>query len=752
MLSATNCIQPLLRLFAKLLLIAAVLVTVLLVYFDAQIRQRFEGRRWSLPSHVYAKPVSLYQGAGLSRAQLVSHLKQLGYRPCPGDYPRVGQYCGKSTSLQIKTRGFNGWNGKQTAELVRMNFASQTIRRFKTDSGSALVQLEPLMIGGIYPAHREDRQLVQLKQVPTLLVEALLATEDRDFYEHFGISLKGIARALWVNISSGKTRQGGSTLTQQLVKNLFLTNQRTLSRKAQEAMMALLLEWHYSKAEILESYLNEVYLGQQGQNSINGFGLAARFYFGQPLEQLDIDQLALLAGMVKGPSWYNPRRHPDRALERRNLVLKLLAEQGKLTQGQLNRYQAQPLGLASKPQPKKHWGYLQLVKQQLAEDYREQDLKQQGLQIFTAMNPMIQQQAEKALNNGLTRLERQKKITKASLQGAVLVSDSQSAEVLALVPGRDSFQKGFNRALLARRPVGSLLKPAIYLAALEQGMPLYQLIDDQPVSLKMTNGETWQPANYDKKIHGKVMLENSLADSLNLASVRLGLDLGMPMVADSLQRLGLQLPERIYPSLLLGGVSYTPWQMQQMYQTIAGGGFYSPLRSVLAVTDHRGASLNRYPLETGQRFDEKSVYQLNHALQQVVKTGTARGLSWRYKKYQIAGKTGTTDDLRDSWFAGYSGNLLALVWLGRDDNKPAGLTGSSGALKIWQGLMDPLVMTHNDQPLPDGLQMIPVDAKGRLAKGCKNVQQLPTPVGQMPQQSVNCRRGILDRLGDLLGG
>uniref|UniRef100_UPI00260D28D8 transglycosylase domain-containing protein n=1 Tax=Pseudomonas sp. TaxID=306 RepID=UPI00260D28D8 len=379
-------LRPWLGWAIKLSLVGLVVLAGFAIYLDAIVQEKFSGKRWTIPAKVYARPLELFVGQKLSQVDFLTELDALGYRrEAVANGPGAAAVSG--TTVDLNTRGFQFYEGTDPAQQVRVRFAGNTVAALSAPNGSKLsvARLEPLMIGGLYPKNLEDRILIKLDQAPPYLLDTLVTVEDRDFYHHFGVSPKSIARAFWVNASAGQMRQGGSTLTQQLVKNFYLTNERSLSRKLTEAMMSVLLEIHYSKQEILEAYLNEVFLGQDGQRAVHGFGLASQYFFSQPLSELKLHQVALLVGMVKGPSYYNPRRYPDRALERRNLVLDLLEQQGVATADVVAAAKKMPLGvskmgsLADSSFP----DFLDLVKRQLRQDYRDEDLTEEGLRIFT---------------------------------------------------------------------------------------------------------------------------------------------------------------------------------------------------------------------------------------------------------------------------------------------------------------------------------------------------------------------------------
>ena len=730
------------------------------LYLSHQVRVKFEGKRWAVPARVFARPLELYEGARVTPEQLQAELQRLGYREVK--HPRQpAQWSRSGGRFLFHTRPFLFWDGSEPGRLVEVRAGRQGVTRLR-DAGEGkpldLLRLEPPVIGSIYPAHKEDRVLVKRSDLPDHLVQALLAVEDRQFFQHHGLNLRSIARALLADIRAGRAVQGGSTLTQQLVKNFFLTPERSLWRKANEALMALIVEARYSKDEILEAYANEVYLGQDGERAIHGFGLASWFYFNRPLQELKLHETALLVALLKGASYYNPRSHPERALKRRNLVLDLMARQGFITPEQARHAQRQPLGVAKQKRlgASRNPAFIDLVRRQLRRDYREEDLTSEGLRIFTTFDPWVQARLEKAISEGLVRLEKGRKLKKGTLQAAAVLVSPQEGEVRALAGGRKAGFAGFNRALDAVRPIGSLIKPAVYLLALSQPerYTLVTPLEDRPIRLKDAKGRVWQPKNYDHKAHGRVLLHQALAHSYNLATVRLGLDLGLDRVVELLRRMGLKRPVRPLPSLLLGAVSLSPLEVAQLYQVFASGGFRTPLRAIREITDAEGRPLQRYPLEVEPVAGPGPVYLLDRNLVEVMRQGTGKGIR-RYlpEKLEVAGKTGTTNELRDSWFAGFTGDWLGVVWVGRDDNRPAGFTGASGALQLWGRVMKKL----NPLPLalvpPDDVVYVWVDPDTgyRSAEHCKNAVAMPFIRGSEPRQQAECHEssgigGFLDSL------
>ena len=727
------------HLLLKLALVSFVVGGLFVIYLDARITATFNDKMWDLPAKVYARPLELFAGAPLSPDDLAYELKALRYRSVtsarnPGEVSRF------RNRFEIYTRGFDFPDEREPGRRVLIEFSGDRVNSLSA-SGRAvdLMRLEPVRIGGIYPQHGEDRVLARLDDIPVTLREGLMAVEDRDFNQHWGFSPVGISRAALSNLRSGQVVAGGSTITQQLVKNYYLTSDRTIIRKLTELVMAVLLELHYEKDQILESYLNEVYLGQEGRHSVHGFALASQHYFDTPLEQLGLHEQALMIGMIKGPSFYNPQRNPKRALERRNLVLKLMAAQDVISPEQATVARAMPLGLSKQRRIRDSFPvFLDLVRRQLRRDYRDEDLTTQGLSIFTSFDPQLQRKLESSTTTVMDQLD-----PRDELQSATVVTRFDTGEVVALSGGRQPRFAGFNRALDVRRPAGSLLKPATYLVALEHPTKysLATRLSDAPLTVKLGGKKSWTPKNFDLQPHGDVLLYQALAKSYNLASARLGMELGLDAVIDMLARLGVERGVPRVPALLLGAGEYSPMDMAAMYQSIAAGGFRMPLRSIRDVVDASGKPLKRYPLEYDRTASIQSVHLLHYALRAAVREGTGRGV-YRYlpENFAVAGKTGTTNDGRDSWFAGFSGDLLAVSWVGRDDNGGTKLTGGSGALKVWAHFM----ASASKQPLayrmPDGIQPLWVDDRnGYLTgNGCPNARMLPFIIGSEPDQRTNC--------------
>ena len=742
----------------KLTLVALVLGALFVIYLDARITATFSDKMWDMPARVYARPLELFAGAPVSAADLSYELEVLGYRAVSSPSKR-GEVSRNRDRFDLYTRGFDFPGEREPERRVLIEFSGDRVKSLSAGGRVVdLMRLDPVQIGGIFPQHGEDRVLVQLADVPERFRQGLLAVEDRDFYQHWGFSIMGIARAAFSNLRSGQVVAGGSTITQQLVKNYYLSSERTIVRKLTEVVMAVLLDLHYEKDQILESYINEVYLGQEGPRAVHGFALAAQHYFGKPLDQLNLQQQALLIGMIKGPSLYNPERNPKRALQRRNVVLGVMAEQGVITADEAAAASAAPLGLNSEGSIRGSFpAYLDLVRRQLRRDYRDEDLTTKGLSIFTPFDPLLQRQLERSTTAVMDQLD-----PGAKLQSASVVTRFDTGEVAALIGGRKTRFAGFNRALDARRPAGSLLKSAIYLAALERPRQysLATVLSDTPVTVNAAGAKTWQPQNFDRKSHGDVLLYQALAQSYNLASAHLGMQLGVSDVVDMLARLGVEKGVPRLPAVFLGAGEYSPMDMAMMYQTIAAGGFRMPLRSIRDIVDANGEPLRRYPLEYDRTVSLQAMHLLHFALRAVVREGTGQGV-YRYlpRSFEVAGKTGTTNDGRDSWFAGFSGDLLAVSWVGRDDSGSTGLTGGSGALKIWAQFMAGSSKQSLAYRMPDGIQTQWIDDRNGYVtgEGCPNARRLPFIAGSEPGQRTDCApqgpgSGPADWFDTLFGG
>jgi penicillin-binding protein 1B len=709
-------------------------------WLDYKLLDRFNGRIWTLPARVYARPLELFEGKQISTQQLLDELENLNYASTNEPPTQPGSYHHWNNHFEIRTRDFRFWDGNEKGRGFRLDVTAGVVTGLYdlyTSKPVSLVRFDPAYVTGIFPAHGEDRLLLKLDDVPQDFRAMLVMTEDRRFYDHFGIDLRAIARALLANIRAGGAVQGGSTITQQLVKNLFLSPDRNLWRKFNEAVMALLLELQFDKGTILETYMNEIYLGQDRERAIHGFGLASDFYFGKPLHELGMDQMAMLVGMVKGASYYSPVNNPERAKRRRDLVLQTSAELGLISAAQSNRLQQKPLQVINRRKRERYPAFIDLVKRQLKQYYDADDLKSEGLQIFTTLDPLLQNAAEHAVSSTVPGLSRYGN----DLQTALIAVSPDSGEVLAAIGDSTPAFAGYNRVLDAHRQIGSLIKPVIYLAALKQShrYTLASILEDSRLRVMGEDKKIWQPENYDKIFHGNVLLYQAFEKSFNIPAARVGLDIGLADIIGTLRELGSDSTPPPYPSITLGAIDMSPFEVAGIYQTFAANGFHSPLRSVRAVLDRNGDPLQRYALDVNRQVDAGAIALVNHVLHRVTVEGTAAKLKDELD-IDVAGKTGTSDDLRDSWFAGFSGDTMAVVWLGYDDNRPTGLTGSSGAMRVWSKLFQTLPGKSWRQTLPDNVELQWIDAESGLLsrQGCKNAVELPFIRGSEPDKFASC--------------
>lgn len=735
----------LLKALIPLLLVGGFAFSSYVGYLDYTVREQFEGKRWSIPARVYASPLDLYVGLEYNSKNLEDLLLQLHYRQ---DYQLTaeGSYFIKGGQVNVKTRAFNFGDTLQESRKIKISLVGGAITSLTDASTGAelpIVRMDPVQIGSFYPTRKEDRILIKLDEAPQTLLQGLFSTEDRDFYSHFGLSPKGIARAMWANVRAGGMVQGGSTITQQLVKNFFLTSERSLTRKVNEALMSLILEYRYSKDEILEAYLNEIFLGQDGGSAVHGFGLASEFYFGQSLKTLNLSQVATLVALVRGPSYYDPRRNKERALERRNLVLDSMLAEGYVDEQQVNEAKKQPLSVASMTHrsANRYPGFIDLVKRQLKQEYKEEDLTSEGLRIVTTLDTRVQDALEQSIASKLKQLERSPKSN--DLETASVVTRRDSGEIVALAGARDASDMGFNRALDAVRSIGSLIKPVVYLTALEypDRYTIVTPISDTRLEIPAEKGKTWSPDNYDNREHGVVPLHTALTNSYNMATVRIGMDVGLARIANNLKNMGVSRQVDQYPSMLLGAAQMTPLEVTQIYQTLAGDGFATPLRSIRAVNAADGKALQSYPFTVRQVIDPAATYITNTILQDVMRIGTGRSAYNQIAAdMNLVGKTGTTNEMRDSWFAGFSGDYLSVVWVGRDDNKSTGLTGATGALQIWTDLMRQVAKQPVNLVAPDNVQTkwINTETGGLTDENCPGAKAYPFVDGSGPSEFYTC--------------
>ncbi|MGO4702235.1 penicillin-binding protein 1B [Dyella sp. 2RAB6] len=708
---------------------------------NKRVQDRFNDLVFAVPTRVYARALPLEAGAPMTPAALELELTFSGYGN-DGHGQVAGTWAKDGSTYVISSRGYAGPDGGELPHRIRVALSKSAVTSVKdAASGKALdvAHLDPARIATVYGSQQEERRIVRLADVPPMLIGGLQAVEDRDFKHHIGIDFSAILRASFANLRAGHTVQGGSTLTQQLVRNLFLDREQNFTRKFNEALMSILIEAHYDKGRILEAYVNQVFLGQQGGQAVHGFAAASEFYFGRRMEDLRPQEMALLIGMVKGPSYYDPRRYPERALTRRNLVLEQFAVTGLLPADQVKAAEATPLGIVSNGQlPHNRFpAFMQLVRAQITNDFDDATLSAGNLSIYTTLDPAAQLYAEQGIATAMNGLGKRGE----AAQAAAVVTDAQTGSVLAIVGSKDPGDQGFNRAIDARRSIGSLIKPLVYLVALAQperwnlGSP----VEDTPISMRQPDGTQWTPKNDEGDVHGSVPMVDALVHSWNLATIHLGLEVGLPRIKSFLESFGLE-DVNPSPSLLLGAQGIPPLQVAQLYQYIAADGHALPLVAVRGVVDADGKTVKRYEVKTGNGEYQLAVRQVTWAMQQVVRSGTAAAIGKTLPNLNAAGKTGTSNEMRDSWFAGFTADHLAVFWMGRDDNKPSGLYGATGSLRAWQELFRKLPSKPLSAAPGEGLEMAwvnPADGK-RTDPSCEGARQLPVVAGSLAQDSEGC--------------
>ncbi|MEI2431131.1 penicillin-binding protein 1B [Lysobacter yananisis] len=709
------------------------------LYLNHEVGERFGQLQWQIPTRVYARPLEVAPGAALDAATLKTELDAASYREDGGERP--GTYAREGGRFTIASRGFDDVDGTVQPRRIEVSIAGgrvAAVRDLTSKKALRTARLDPARIATLYGQKQEERRLVRIEEVPELLVTGLQAVEDRDFNHHFGIDLSGMARAAFKNVAAGRAKQGASTLTQQLARSglLGIGQEQTLTRKGKEIIYALLIEARYDKRTILEAYFNQVYLGQRGSQAIHGVAAASEFWFGRDLRDLNTEQIALLIGIVRGPSYYDPRRNPERALSRRNFVLGEMHETGLIAEAEYQRAIKTPLEISQNPgniAANRFPAYVDLIRRQLARDYPADALAGAGLSVMSGMQPSAQAQAEGAVARTLKSLDNKRR---PPLQAGLVVTDVHNGEVVAVVGSREFTQPGFNRAVEAQRPVGSLLKPFVYLLALARPSEfnLSTWVDDSPVTVKLGRGRNWNPGNSDGRSHGLVRMVDALAMSYNQATVRIGMQVSPEAVGELTQKLaGIQAPNN--PSLILGAVDQSPYAMAQLYQFLASGGEVQPLHAVRGVLDAQGKAVKRYDKEPApaQEGDAIAARLITIALQQAVTNGTGRQLIGDgLGKLQPAGKTGTSNDGRDSWFAGWTGDHLAVIWVGNDQNQTTGLYGATGAMRVWSAIFSRLP-TAPLQVTDKGIDWQPVVGSNSTDAACPGARRFPFVAGFAPQ-------------------
>jgi penicillin-binding protein 1B len=724
--------MPILAVFGSLLA-AGVLV---LAYFTTRVVHRFDGRRWDLPSRIYSDLYVLRPGDAVSVAELQAKLARLFYQQVEEPPDRPGRYRIEKDSIEIHSRPFRYPGHDFPGLRFRLTVAGKKVKAIADASGQSLpaLFLEPELLGSVFSAELEDRTVIRLADAPASLIDAVLVTEDRDFYRHSGVSVRRLFGALFATLKGGM-KQGGSTLTQQLVKNLYLSPERTLRRKANEAVMAVVLDARYSKDEILETYLNEIYLGRRGAIALTGVGEASRYYFGKEVTDLDLAESATLAGMIRAPNAHSPFRSPERTRERRNLVLRLMHEEGKIDEAAMRAAMEQPVTARTRSEERtKAPHFVDFVKAELAERYGEQ-LQTEGLQIYTTLDVDLQQAGQRAVTQGLETLEKNYRrlasaAKQAPLQGALIALEPQTGSVRALVGGRDYRLSQFNRVTQAHRQPGSLFKPFVYLAAfarrdLDPALTPAIVLLDSPIVVEWgtkTEEEQWTPRNYDNEYRGRMTARQALELSINIPTVRMSLKAGLPYVLAAAKDAGLTSRLRAYPSVALGAFEISPMEIAGAFSALANSGVRVAPNAIVGVMTGEGRLLDRKASALSPQLPADAVFLVNSILQGAASRGTGAGARARGLTGVLAGKTGTTNDGRDAWFVGYSPRFLSVVWVGYDDNRGLNLSGTQAAVPIFADFARfvPAQYFAEAFPVPSDIVTAEIDPETGLlaAPGC----------------------------------
>lgn len=705
----------------------------LFIYFDAVVINEYEvDDKWVLPAVVYSRPLELYPDQRLSLDNMVYELELLKYREVSS--PRKqGEYAlnRENGRIVLIKRQFLFPEGEEPAMSVLVEFDGKRVKRIinaDTKQELGYMRMDPVLLDRINRINpQEDRIFITLDEVPKDLITTLIEIEDRTYFTHMGINPMAIGRAFVKNFIAGGVVEGGSTITQQLVKNYFLTNERSYSRKIKEMFMAIAMNHRYTKEQILEAYMNEIYLGQNGNAGIYGFGLASYFYFGVPVAELSLDQMALLVGLIKGPSYYDPWRHPENALERRNTVLAVLRNRGHISPERFEMEAAKPLNVIARGQLNysKTPAFIGLVKTEIGTRFKEQEeltgkdfLSGNGIRIFTSLDPQAQIAAEQAVQNEIAAIEKERKIK--GLEAAMIVSSWRTGEVSAVVGSSNPKFDGYNRVLDSRRQVGSLIKPFVYLTAFHQGYHLGSIVNDTPVQVKLPDGKIWAPKNDDKRFRGPIRVIKAMASSLNVPTVRVGMGSGLDNVINTLRATGFNRKVDMYPSIVLGTPEISPYELNSMYVGMATEGIYRNLTTLRTVVKNGEIVYQRGSNRSERTLDPKDTYLAIYGMTEATRSGTGRRIHTAFPDVTIASKTGTTNDYRDSWTVGMDSDELSTVWVGFDNNKSTGLYGSTGAMRLYIAYLKSRGVNSLELNKPQGVSFVNFDKQGNvLASGCE---------------------------------
>lgn len=733
--------------FLKISLAGLAFLALLFVYFDSVVLSKFEvDDRWVLPAVVYSRPLELYPEQKLSLKQMVYELNLLKYRnvsnpQSPGEYA-VND---KSGRIVLIRRPFDFPDASESQISLMIEFSGQRVTRIvnaETREELGYIRMDPVLldrINRIDPS--EDRIFLQLDEVPQSLINTLIEIEDRSFYSNLGVNFFAIGRAFIKNFMAGHVVEGGSTITQQLVKNYFLNSEKSYLRKFKEIVMAMIMNHRYSKEQILEAYMNEIYLGQNGNSGIYGFGLASYFYFGVPVSELSFDQMALLVGIIRGPSYYDPWRHPENALERRNTVLAVMHKRGYLTDAEYAQYSARPIGIIKRGSMNysKTPAFMGVLKHEISSKFGDDFLSGNGIRIFSSLDPQAQQCAENAVSSELDDIEKQ--TGKKGLEAAMVVSSWRTAEVSAVVGSRTPQYEGFNRVLEGRRQVGSIIKPLVYLTAFHNGIHLGTMINDAPLTVKLSSGKLWQPKNDDKKFHGPIAAHTAMARSMNVPTVKIGMRVGLNHVVETMHSVGIKQDIPLYPSILLGTIELTPYEVNSIYASMVTEGVYQDLTTLRTVVKDGKIVYERNEAKGSPTLDPRDTYLTLQVMIEASKAGTGRRIGNMFPNDNIATKTGTTNDNRDTWSIGIDSDEVVSTWVGFDNNKSTGLFGSSGAMRVYGSYLKARGVNSLELKRPEGIKYVYFNRQGNIVSDkCRSSDDslLPARVDKIKYVESGC--------------
>jgi penicillin-binding protein 1B len=731
-----------------------------------KLSSHFEEITFRQPSRLYAQPAELEVGKIYPPERVLGELRGEGYREetNPAATLAPGRFRAAEDAVSVHLRSFYLPDGRKGGGLLDVRFGPGDSGT-KAGRGPRIASLrlngqpqpravlDPPLLASYYGDDQLERRPVAYDDVAKDLIDAVVAAEDDSFFSHSGVSPAGILRALWVNLRGGQVRQGGSTLTQQVVKNIYLTRERKLARKVEEAVLAVMLEMRYSKREILTAYLNEIYLGRSGGVNVMGVGAASRAYFGKDASQLTLAEAATLAGIIPAPASYSPLTHPERARERRDWVLHRLQALGRVDTARLEQALATPVAVAPEPLTRRRAAYFaDAMATEAAKRFKVEDLADGGYSLFSTLSWDDQQAAQAAMDAGLAAAEKgYEKGKAAALQAALVSIQPATGGILAYIGGRRYDQSQFDRVSQAYRQTGSAFKPIVYATAFEHHVVTpATFLEDEPLEVEI--GKTiWSPKNDDGEYHGWVTVRTALEHSYNPATTRLALQVGMPKIVALGHALGITSELQPYPAVALGATAVAPIELATVYSSLAAGGVRPPVHGLVAMVDGHGKPVPGTPLPAPERvLSPQSDYLVTSLLMGVLERGTGAGAAPQLRG-RLAGKTGTTNDRRDSWFAGYSPDRTTVVWVGYDDNAVTRLSGARAALPIWSRFTVAVTPPggYSTFRQPPGLTTALIDPEtGQLAtEYCPQVFTEVFRPGEVPSELCSAHQTFAEQLG-----